>query len=290
MGLFGGSSSASSSSTNNSNTWNSQTIEDWLNTQFSSDINYDNESLLDLNPYLQNFLNYETSSSPFNTAKNVIGAGGQVFGQGMQRLQNAANVSPQDMYAALVSGTKGIYSSLNGFMTNEDNAIQNQVMAEMGSSLASNAETMNSGAVAGSSAMNNSAMGIMESGAESMEQQESDLAASLLKSSARAVNNMAGSYAKAQSGVTNAMLGIGSNIIKGGAKMQNNAMSNFWNASLFEQAYAQKGANVARKNAMIKDNIGVMEDMYWLETMLQAAGIETSSTTTGSSTVSGGIL
>lgn len=291
MGLFGGSSSASSTSTNNSSTWGSQTIEDWLTNDFNSDINYQNESLLSLNPYIQNFLNYETSGQTFNNAQNVLGAGGQIFKQGLGRLEQAGSITPQAAYDALMTGAKGIYSSASGYMNTADTAIQNQVMASMGGELAQNAETMNAGgAVAGSSAMNNSAMGIQEAGAESMEEQESALAASIMKGSVRTVNNLAGSYAKTQNGITKSLLGIGGNVIKGGAKMQNNAMSNYWNAAVFEQAYAQKGENVARKNAMINSNIGVMEDMYWLQTMLQAQGIDTTSTTSGSSSVSGGGL
>lgn len=291
MSLFGGSSSASSSSTNNSSTWNSGTIENWANSM-DTNINYQNENWLDMNPYMQEFLNYELGPEAFNNAQNVIGAGGSIFKSGLSRLEQAGSITPQEAYAALYGGVKNVYSGMSGFMDNQDAAIQNQVMAQMGGNLANNAQKQMGGqSVAGSSAMNNSAMGIQEAGAESMEEQESQLAMQVLKGSIKSVNNLAGNYARAESGITKDLLGIGGNIIKGGAKMQNNAMSNFWNAAVVEQAYAQKGADVNRKNNMINNNIGIMEDMYWLQTMLQTAGIDTSSTTTGSSSVSkGGLL
>ncbi|HCK0320620.1 TPA: hypothetical protein NQG77_000242 [Salmonella enterica subsp. enterica serovar Infantis] len=290
MGIFagGGSSSSSSSSTadNHSYTWDSAAIENFLN-GFSNDINYENEKFLDANPYMQEFLNYELSPQSFNNAQAVLGAGGQIFKQGFSRLQKAGSITPQEIYEGLYNGVKMVNGQMSGYMDREDQAIQNQVMATMGGDLAQNAETMNAGgAVAGSSAMNNSAMGIQEAGAESMEEQMSQVAASILKGSTRAVNNIAGTYAKAQSGITNSIMGIGSNIIKGGAKMQNKAMSNFWNASVVEQAIEQKQQNTARKNSMINENINVMEDMYWLQTMLQAAGIDTNSHSSGSSSTS----
>ncbi|EPT9873090.1 hypothetical protein ACVTW2_000675 [Escherichia coli] len=290
MGLFGGSSSASSTSTNNSYTWNSQQIEDFLN-GMSTDVNYTNETFLDMNPYLQSFLDYETGGSEFRNAKNVMGRGEQVFSKGYNRLQNAASITPTQIYDALYQGVKGVNSSLQGYVSNEDSAIQNQVMASMGGELAQNAETMNAGgAVAGSSAMNNSAMGIQEAGAESMEKQESDLAMKVLRGSASAVNGLASGYARAESGITKSMMGIGANVMKAAAKMGNTAKSDYWNAALVEQAVAQKQANTSRKNEMINNNKGIMENMYYLETMLQAAGIDTTSTTTGSSSMSSGGL
>ncbi|APY72374.1 hypothetical protein ZX68_000320 [Salmonella enterica subsp. enterica] len=288
MGLFGGSSSASSSSTNNSYTWNSQQIENFLD-NMSTDINYTPENFLDANPYMQQFLDYELSPQGFNNANNIIGKGSQIFQQGYSRLQKAAGITPQEIYNGLYNGVKMVNGQMSGYMNQEDQAIQDQVMVGMGGNLAQNAETMNAGgAVAGSSAMNNTAMGIQEAGAESMEEQESELAASILKGSTRAVNNIAGSYAKAQSGITKSILGIGGDVMKGGIKALNNAKSGYWNAAVVEQAIAQKQQDTSRKNAMINNNMGIMENMYWLETMLQAAGIDTTSTTTGSSTVSGG--
>ncbi|EBG5613177.1 hypothetical protein FI206_02600 [Salmonella enterica subsp. enterica] len=290
MGLFGGSSSASSSSTNKSYTWNSQQIENFLD-NMSTDINYTPENFLDANPYMQQFLDYELSPQGFNNANNIIGKGSQIFQQGYSRLQKAAGITPQEIYNGLYNGVKMVNGQMSGYMNQEDQAIQDQVMVGMGGDLAQNAETMNAGgAVAGSSAMNNSAMGIQEAGAESMEEQESELAASILKGSTRAVNNLASGYAKAQSGITKSIMGIGGDVMKGGIKALNNAKSGYWNAAVVEQGIEQKQEDVARKNANINGNMGIMENMYWLETMLQAAGIDTTSTTTGSSTVSGGGL
>lgn len=255
----------------------------------STDINYTPENFLDANPYMQQFLDYELSPQGFNNANNIIGKGSQIFQQGYSRLQKAAGITPQEIYNGLYNGVKMVNGQMSGYMNQEDQAIQNQVMVDMGGDLAQNAETMNAGgAVAGSSAMNNSAMGIQEAGAESMEEQESELAASILKGSTRAVNNIASGYAKAQSGITKSILGIGGDVMKGGIKALNNAKSGYWNAAVVEQAIAQKQQDTSRKNAMINNNMGIMENMYWLETMLQAAGVDTHSTTTGSSTVSGG--
>ncbi|CEL82328.1 hypothetical protein BN1222_03590 [Klebsiella quasipneumoniae] len=291
MGLFGGSSSASSTSTNNSSTWNADIMNDWATNDFNPNINYTNENWLDMNPYMQQFLDYELSPQAFNNAKNVIGAGGSIFKSGLSRLEQAGSITPQQAYEALYGGVKNVYNGMSGFQQNQEEAIQNEVMTTMGGELAQNATTYNSGAVAGSSALNNSAMGIQEAGAESMEEQDSQLAMKILNGSIKAVNNLAGGYTRAESGITKDLLGIGGNIIKGGAKMENNAMSNYWNASVVKQAYAQKGEDVARKNAEINSNLPVMEDMYWLSVMQSLAGDKTSSTTSGSSSVSkGGIL
>lgn len=291
MGLFGGSSSASSSSTNHSSVWDIDQIENEIQ-NLNTNINYTPESLLDLNPYLQQFLDYETSGQAFNTAKNVISEGGQIFSQGLNRLEKAGSMTPQGIYDALYQGVKAVNSSMQGYVNNQDQAIENKVMVTMGDNLAQNATMQNAGgAVAGSSAMNNSAMGIQEAGAESMEEQESQLAMKVLRGSASVVNNVAGNYAHIQNGVTNSLLGIGSNIIKGGVKANNNAMSDFYNAALFEQAYSQKGANVDRKNAMIIADLPIMEQQYLIQQLLQAGGADTTSTTSGSSSMSsGGIL
>lgn len=255
----------------------------------STDINYTPENFLDANPYMQQFLDYELSPQGFNNANNIIGKGSQIFQQGYSRLQKAAGITPQEIYNGLYNGVKMVNGQMSGYMNQADQAIQGQVLVSMGGDLAQNAETMNAGgAVAGSSAMNNTAMGIQEAGAESMEEQESELAASILKGSTRAVNNLASGYAKAQSGITKSILGIGGDVMKGGIKALNNAKSGYWNAAVVEQAIEQKQQDTSRKNAMINNNMGIMKNMYWLEAMLQAAGIDVTSTTTGSSTVSGG--
>lgn len=286
-GMSSNSSSSSSTSTNNSYTWNSQQIEDFMNT-FNPEINYTNEKFLEANPYIQQFLDYELSPQSFNTAHNVIGTGLDIFQQGYNRLQKAAGITPQEIYEGLYNGVKMVNGQMSGYMNRADSAIQDQVMVSMGGELAQNAETQNAGgAVAGSSAMNNTAMGIQESGAESMEEQESQVAANILKGSIRSVNNIAGSYAKAQSGITNSIMGIGKNIINSGAKMFNNDMSNYWNAAVVEQDWAQKEQNTSRKNANVNNNLNLLDDYLWLDTMLQTAGIDTTSTTNSSSKSSG---
>lgn len=299
-GISGGtssnSSSSSSTSTNNSTTWNSQQVENFMN-GFNPNIYYENEDFLDANPYLQEFLNYETSGQSIINARSAFETGEGIFKQGYGRLQKAAGISPADIWAAMEGGIKTVNGQLNGLMSNEYDAIQNQAMVSIGDNLAQNAETQNAGgAVAGSSAMNNSAMGIKEAGAESMESQESELAASILKGSVRAVNNFASAYARGESGITKSILGIGSDIMKGGINAMNKGASNYWNAAIFEQAMEQKSSDVNRKNNMINNNMGLLDEMVWLQTMLQTAGIDTTSTTktTGSSSgssssVSGGM-
>lgn len=290
MGLFGGSSSASSSSTNNSSTWDSQEIQDLVNSMGYA-INYSNETLDPMNQYMQNFLDYELNPERFNTAKNLAGKGSKIWNQGVNDFNKLRGLTPEDIGNAWMGGVSKIYGKASGFMDQQDQAIEDQVSVQMGQEFAQNAETMNAGgAVAGSSASNNSAMGIMSAGAQSMETQESKVAANILNAAARVTGKGITTGLRSASNLVSGELGLGGAFAKAAAASGKSAASNYWNAALVEQGYEQKASNVARKNSMINNNTALMTDVAMLSALLQAAGVDTSSTTSGSSSVSSGGL
>ncbi|HCT9982777.1 TPA: hypothetical protein OUD88_002867 [Enterobacter hormaechei] len=281
MGISGGSSNsnASSDSTNNSSTWNADDIENWL-ADFDNTINYQNEVLNPMNPAMQSILAFQLNPDHYNNAANVLNKGVGILGSAFTRMQNIAGLSGEDIMNGYKGAVGDLYNSASGFMAQQDQAIEDSVSAQMGQEFAQNAEIQNAGgAVAGSSAMNNSAMGILSGGAQSMETQESKVAESVLSSSARIVGNIGRAGLSEYNTITNTLLKTGGEIAKAGLKGENTAISNAWDAALVNQAYTQKQSNINRKNDMINSNIGIMEDMYWLDTMLQAAGIDTTSHT-----------
>lgn len=287
MGLFGGSSSASSSSTNNSSIWDDPQIEQLVQ-NINYEIQYSNETLDPLNQYMQNALNYMLNPDRFNTAKNLAQKGGAIWNTATGDFSKLKGLTPAQMLSAFETGTQKLYGDASGFMQQQDQSIENNVMAQMGSSLAQNAETQHAGgAVAGSSAMNNSAMGIMEGGAESIEGQESKVAAQILGAAARTTGSVEKGYLRSASNLVSGEFGMAGNMFKAAAKSGNNAMSNYWNAALLEQAYEQKSTDVNRKNNMINNNSTLMAQIAELAALLESGGSSTSSTTTGSSKQSG---
>ncbi len=290
MGLFGGSSSASSSSTNNSSIWDDPQIEQLVQ-NINYQIQYSNETLDPLNQYMQNALNYMLDPARFNTAKNLANKGASIWGTAKGDFSKLKGLTPAQMLSAFESGTQSLYNGASGFMAQQDQTIENNVMTSMGSSLAQNAETQNAGgAVAGSSAMNNSAMGIMSGGAQSMESQESKVAAEILGAAARTTGSLEKGYLKSASNLVSGEFGMAGNVFKAAAKSGNNAMSNYWNAALLEQAYEQKQTDVNRKNGMINNNSTLMAQIAELAALLESGGSSTSSTTSGTSSMSGGGL
>ncbi|HBT3802608.1 TPA: hypothetical protein MBI04_003560 [Klebsiella pneumoniae] len=290
MGLFGGSSSASSSSTNNSSIWDDPQIEQLVQ-NINYQIQYSNETLDPLNQYMQNALNYMLNPERFNTAKNLAQKGGAIWNTASGDFSKLKGITPAQMLSAFESGTQSLYGDASTFMAQQDQSIENSVMAEMGSSLAQNAETQHAGgAVAGSSAMNNSAMGILEGGAESIEGQESKVAAQILSAAARTTGSLEKGYLKSASNLVSGEFGMAGKILKAAAKSGSNAGHNYWNAALVEQAYEQKQTNVNRKNSMVNNNSPLMAQIAELAALLESGGASTSSTTSGTASMSGGGL
>lgn len=290
MGLFGGSSSASSSSTNNSSIWDSAEIQSLVESM-GYNINYDNEYLAPMNSDMQNFLNYELNPQRFNTAKALGTKAGNVWNTATSDFNKLKGITGSDLLSAFEGGTNKLYSAASGFMDQQDQAIEDNVMTSMGSDLAQNATTMNAGgAVAGSSALNSTAMGIKSGGAQSMESQESKVAENILSAAARTTGKGISSGIRGASSVVRSEFGMAGNLAKAGAKSGGKAASNYWDAALVNQAYTQKQANVNRKNWMINNNSTLMTNAAELMAFLESGSAATTSTTTGSSTVSGGGL
>ncbi|WEF29977.1 hypothetical protein PYR66_09920 [Klebsiella aerogenes] len=277
--MFSKHGSSTDTSDTHSTIWNSQQIEDFLNS-LDTDVHYDPYKLVDNSPAMQAVLDYYESGKGFTTANSVINAGKNVAKVAANDFGKLKGITGKDLLGAFSEATQALYGDASGFMAQQDQTIENQVNAQMGAQFAQNAETMNSGATAGSSALNNSASSILASGANSMASQESKLAASVLGKSASIAGRGISGALRGATGIIGAEGNIAGGLIGAGGKMFNSAISNLWNAGLVDTARAQKEQNMNRHNSMVNGNTGIMEDMYWLEAMLQAGGIDTDSTNT----------
>lgn len=287
MGLFGGSSSASSSSTNNSYTWDSQEIQDLVNSM-GFNINYSNETLDPMNEYMQNFLNYELNPARFNTAKNLGAKASAIWSSAKGDLNNLKGITGADVLGKYEQGTSALFNYASGFMDQQDKAIEDSVTSQLGSDLAQNA--MGNNGAAYTSATVNGQTALVAQAGNNMETQESEVASRILQAASKATGGAIKGAFRGEGSLLRGEFGAAGNMAKAAAKSGNNAASNYWNAALVEQAYTQKASNVARKNSMINNNSSLMNNVAELMALLQTAGTDTTSTTTGSSTVSGGGL
>lgn len=278
---WGGQSSSSTSDTH-SWTWNSSQIENMMN-NFDPTIYWENKNIDPMNGTLRQMLDYMESGTAINNANNVLNWGNKAFGMGIDRLRKTAAITPEQYWNAISGGANKIYGEMSGWLEQQDTSIENNVAAQMGSEFAQNAEMQNAGgAVAGSSAMNNSAMYILAGGENSAASQEMQLNARVMSEALGTSTNMVRGYGRMENSLTNAALGIGSGALEVGAKMKGTATKNMWNAGLVDQLAAQLNTNNNRRNRMISGNLPLVEQELWLATELQAAGVDTNTHTESS--------
>ncbi|MFV4743031.1 hypothetical protein HVY71_12465 [Citrobacter freundii] len=283
----GGSSSGSSTSdsTNHSYTWNSSMIEQFMNS-YDPDIYYQGHSLVGPNSVMTSLENYWTDPARYQQAQAIINKGKGIAGQGMDILSTMAGYTPEQYMDAITGMAGDIYGMGSDWQAGQDEAIENNVMATMGSTLAQNAETQNAGgAVAGSSAMNNSAMGILSGGAQSMESQEAALANKMMGAATGMAGSVLSTYGKAQREAASTYLGIGGNVIGAGTNAEKSALNNAWKVGVLQNGGAQVAQMLNRQDNMVFNNMDFIDSQIWLDEMLKTAGIDTTSYThtTGSS-------
>jgi len=279
-----GSSDTNSSSTTNSSTWNSSQIEDFLTNQYDPSLFYENINPVNMSPAMQAVLGYETSGKGIQTGKSVIGKGLGIAGTALDDFQNIKGVSGQDIMDSWMGATKQIYGNASDFISAQDQAIENSVLVNYGDNAANfNTQQMNgnNGSFTSAQAYGNTAMAV--DAANSMASQESKVANSVLAASA----SVAGSGVRSMAKKNVAQMGLEGNVATGlistGANMANKSVHNMWNAGLVETGYQGYVDKTNRHNDMINGNIGLADDMLWLQTMLQAGNVETNSTTSSNS-------
>lgn len=275
MGLFGSKHGSSTSSTN-STIWDYEMIEQLVG-QGGQGIIYTPYQIAAPTQEMKNVINYETSGAAFNNAKNMAGKAGnvaQIFMQDAGKLKGLTGADIMNMYK---SGTADLFNAASGFMANEDQAIEDSILTKYGSQSAQLAESTQ-GAFTSSAANAHSALAV--GATQSMESEESQLAAQLLTGSSR----IAGSAIKGGIHGFSNMVGregqMAAGLYKTAAKMGGNAMHNYWNAADAKWAYQNVVNHQNWKNEMIINNETGFTNLMWLQELLQSGGADTNSTNT----------
>ncbi|ECJ5891858.1 hypothetical protein FNH88_19700 [Salmonella enterica subsp. salamae] len=271
----GGSSSTSGSSTSHTTSWLANTLEPIVNSFISdfSGINYENSTVAGLTPAEQAALDRAGSGQAINTGTAIAGSGAGLVEDALNSIQGLLNGNAKNQF---MSGVTGIYNAASGFMDTQNNAIEQSVYSQMGVQFGQSAQSnMASTSVAGSSAAQNATNSILASGANSMVQQESDLAAQIL----RGAVGLTGNAISGEVGLLDQLMGAGGSIFQTGAKMAASGEKNQFNAGIFEQWFNQQVDNNNRKNDMMNNNMGLLNFAVLMEEVLPTAGIDTTTTT-----------
>ncbi|MBF4180587.1 hypothetical protein [Lelliottia nimipressuralis] len=286
MGLITGNGSANSSSTSHTTSWMADTLEPMINNFINSysGINYENSVVAGLTPAEQAALDRAGSGKAIDTGTNIAKGGASLLEEAIGGIQGLLHGGGKTQF---MSGVSGLFNSASGFMDAQDSAIQDSVYSQMGSEFGQSAQSnMASTSVAGSSAAENATNSILASGANSMVQQESDLAMQILKGSV----GLTSQGINGEVGLLDQLMGAGGSIAQAGGKMAENGEKNQMNAGLFEQWFNQQTDNNNRKNDMINNNMDLINFAALMQEVLPAAGIDTTTTTDSSQHSSGGGL
>ncbi|XUA17747.1 hypothetical protein ACQVA2_13795 [Citrobacter sp. OP27] len=283
MGLFGKSkdSSASSSSTSHTSSWLAPVVEpivtDFINGY--DGVDYEDSVVAGLTPAEQAALKRAGGGQSIDTGINIAKGGASLIEQSVAGIQGLLGGGAKSQF---MGGVTGLYGAADGFMQNQDNAIEQSVYGQMGQQFGQSAQSnMASTAVSGSSAAQNAQSSIMASGANSMVQQESALAAQVLKGSI----GITGSAMHGEVGLLDQLMGAGSGIAKAGSHMAASGLKNQMNAGVFEQWFNQQVDNNNRKNDMMNGNMDLIDFSVLMQEVLPTAGLDTT-TNSNSSTSS----
>lgn len=281
MGMFSSPhGTANSSSTTNSSTWNASQIESMLN-GFDPNIYYEDQQVMQLDPVMQKILGYEQSATPFENAQKVFGKGKGIMSNVVDEYKQMKGVTGDQVLSEWLGTASKVYDSAGNYINTMDKGIENQVYAQMGSTMAQNATTNMQGSTFTSGAAN-SAQAELTSGGQQMAAMESQVANSVLAAS----GHIATSGIRAKAGAKASEIGIegkaATSLMGAGAKMGSNAMSNAWNAGLVNMGYQGYVNKTNRHNDMVNNNLDLADNMIWLEAMLQGSNVQTTSTTNGS--------
>ncbi|WP_333498549.1 hypothetical protein [Kluyvera sp. CHPC 1.2972] len=283
MGLFGGGSS-SSSSTSNTTSWLAQYVEPIVTNYINdySGINYENSVVAGITPAEQAALDRAGSGDAITAGTSLAKGGLSLIDEAITNIQGLLEGNGKTQF---MSGVTGLYNKAGDFMDSQDSAIQDQVYSEMGSEFGSEAQSnMASTSVAGSSAADSARNSVLSSGANSMVEQESDLAMQILKGSVGLTTGaMSGEV-----GLLDQLMSAGGSIAKAGGTMAANGEKNQMNAGVFEQWFNQKVDDNNRRNDMINNNMSAINFALLMDEVLPTAGIDTTTTTNSKVKSSGG--
>lgn len=286
MGLITGKGSSTSSSTSHTTSWLADALEPMVNDFINSynGINYENSVVSGLTPAEQAALERAGSGKAIDTGTSIAKGGASLVEEALGGIQGLLHGNGK---AQFMSGVTGLYNGASDFMDAQDSAIEDSVYSEMGAEFGNTAQsTMASTAVSGSSSADNARNAVLASGANSMVQQESDLAAKILSGS---IGLTTGAM-KGEVGLLDQLMGAGGSIFQAGAKMASSGEKSQFNAGLFEQWFNQQTANNNRKNDMINNNMDLIDFSVLMQEILPTAGIDTTTDTTSKTKGSGGGL
>lgn len=288
MGLFGGGGSASTTTTSTTTSWLDQYVEplvaDFINGTGGSGISYTNSTVAGMTPAEQAALDAYGSGAGITAGTNIAKGGASLISESIAEIQGLLHGGAKQEFT---QGVTNIYGGLDDWMNNQNAAIESDVYSEMGNAFGQTAQSnMASTSVAGSSAAQNATNSVLASGANEMVQRESKVAQGALKGAI----SMTGNAISGQLGLIDQLMKEGHSIFNTGAQMAGKAQSNQFKAGLFEQYYNQEVANNDRKNKMINDNMGWLDFAALMSEVLPTAGIDTTTTGTGTQSVSGGGL
>lgn len=284
FGISGGGSSASGSSTSHTTSWLDQYVEPIVENYINDykGFNYENSVVAGLTPAEQAALERAGSGEAITAGQNIAKGGASLIEQAVGSIQGLLEGNGKTQF---MSGVTGLYNGASDFMASQDSAIQDSVYSQMGTEFGQSAQSnMASTSVAGSSAAESATNSILASGANSMIQQESDLAMQILKGSV----GLTSGAISGEVGLLDQLMSAGGAIAKAGGTMAANGEKNQFNAGIFEQWFNQQVDNNNRRNDMINNNMSAINFALLMDEVLPTAGIDTTTNTESHSSSSRG--
>ncbi|EAS9012752.1 hypothetical protein LO364_000404 [Salmonella enterica] len=244
--------------------------------------NYENSVVAGLTPAEQAALERAGSGEAITAGQNIAKGGASLIEQAVGSIQGLLEGNGKTQF---MSGVTGLYNGASDFMASQDSAIQDSVYSQMGTEFGQSAQSnMASTSVAGSSAAESATNSILASGANSMIQQESDLAMQILKGSV----GLTSGAISGEVGLLDQLMSAGGAIAKAGGTMAANGEKNQFNAGIFEQWFNQQVDNNNRRNDMINNNMSAINFALLMDEVLPTAGIDTTTNTESHSSSSRG--
>ncbi|QHA89573.1 hypothetical protein [Serratia rhizosphaerae] len=284
MSISGHKNTSTTDASSNTTSWLSGLIEpivaDFIGSNPS--IDYIDSVVAGLTPAEQAALDRYGSGAAVDTGTNIAKGGASLIQEQISRIEGLLNGGAKSQFT---TGVTGIYNAAGGFINNQNQAIQDQVYADMGDTFGQTAQNnMASTAVSGSSAAQSATNSVLASGANQMTQMMADVSSNVLKGAVGITSGAMG----AEMSLINELLGAGGSMAGAGAKMAATGASNQFKAGLFEQWFNQQNINNDRKNEMINSNMEWVDMAALLSVILPTAGIDTTTNSTSTATQNNG--
>ncbi|CAI1768676.1 Uncharacterised protein [Serratia quinivorans] len=291
MGLvsdtFGGSGSASTSTSSDTTSWLAAQLEPIITGFIGSNpsIDYTDSTVSGLTGAQQSALNRYGSGNSIQTGTGIAKHGASLVSQAVGEIQGLLHGGAKQQF---MGGVSGIYGAADGFIDNQNAAIQDQVYSEMGNTFGQTAQSnMASTSVAGSSAAQNATNSVLASGANKMTQMMADVSSNVLKSAVGITGNAMG----AETSLIGTLLREGGSMFGTGAHMAATGAANQFKAGTFEQWFNQQVSDNNRKNTMVNNNMEWLNMGALLDMVLPTAGLQTHTDGTSSTSKNkGGIF